>query len=138
MIVLIQSQYHGYSTPSKISFILDRNLAKANCTGNRICTSCDIVVLGEHITTLCTIASRINGTPKSVRLSETLQLTASLCYQYMADCEMTDYWSVTDWEACLVCSVTYYYVFHGRVTLFFANNSLMQCQIIMKFLPNLF
>ena len=31
---------------SKFSFILDRNLAKANCTGNRVCTSCDIVVLG--------------------------------------------------------------------------------------------
>ena len=32
----------------------------------------------------------------------------------------------------------YYYVFHGRVTLFFANNSLMQCRINMKFLHNLF
>ena len=30
----------------KFPFILDRNLAKANCTGNRICTSCDLVVLG--------------------------------------------------------------------------------------------
>ena len=30
----------------KIPFILDRNLAKANCTGNRVCTSCDTVVLG--------------------------------------------------------------------------------------------
>ena len=30
-------------------FILDRNLAKANCTGNRVCTSCDIVVLGVGI-----------------------------------------------------------------------------------------
>ena len=29
----------------KFPFILDRNLAKANCTGNRVCTSCDIVVL---------------------------------------------------------------------------------------------
>ena len=29
----------------KFPFILDRNLAKANCTGNRICTSCDIEVL---------------------------------------------------------------------------------------------
>ena len=29
----------------KFSFILDRNLAKANCTGNRVCTSCDTVVL---------------------------------------------------------------------------------------------
>ena len=27
----------------------------------------------------CTIASKINGTPKSVRLSEKLQLTAALC-----------------------------------------------------------
>ena len=30
--------------PQKFPFILDRNLAKANCTGNRVCTSCDIVV----------------------------------------------------------------------------------------------
>ena len=29
-----------------------------------------------------------------------------------------------------------YYVFHGRVTLFFANNSLTQCRITMKFLHN--
>ena len=32
--------------PQKFPFILDRNLAKANCTGNRVCTSCDTVVLG--------------------------------------------------------------------------------------------
>ena len=31
--------------PQKFPFILDINLAKANCTGNRVCTSCDIVVL---------------------------------------------------------------------------------------------
>ena len=31
--------------PQKFPFILDRNLAKANCTGNRVCTSCDIVYL---------------------------------------------------------------------------------------------
>ena len=30
--------------PQKFPFILDRNLAKANCTGNRVCTSFDIVV----------------------------------------------------------------------------------------------
>ena len=30
----------------KIPFILDRNLEKANCTGNQVCTSCDTVVLG--------------------------------------------------------------------------------------------
>ena len=33
--------------PQKFPFILDRNLAKANCTGNRVCMSCDIVVLGS-------------------------------------------------------------------------------------------
>ena len=32
--------------PQKFPFILDRNLAKVNCTGNWFCTSCDIVVLG--------------------------------------------------------------------------------------------
>ena len=35
--------------PQKFPFFLDRNLAKANCTGNRVCTSCDIVVLGVSI-----------------------------------------------------------------------------------------
>ena len=32
----------------KFPFILDRNLAKANCTENQVCTSCDIVVLGSY------------------------------------------------------------------------------------------
>ena len=36
----------------KFPFILDGNLAKANCTGNRVCTSCDTVVLDYH-TSLC-------------------------------------------------------------------------------------
>ena len=31
----------------KVPFILDRNLAKAYCTGNHVCTSCDRVVLGS-------------------------------------------------------------------------------------------
>ena len=31
--------------PKKFPFILDRNLAKANCTENHVCTSCDRVVL---------------------------------------------------------------------------------------------
>ena len=35
--------------PQKFSFILDRNSAKANCTGNHVCTSCDTVVLGTNI-----------------------------------------------------------------------------------------
>ena len=35
----------------KFPFILDRNLAKANCIGNRVCTSCDIVVLSIYIFT---------------------------------------------------------------------------------------
>ena len=35
--------------PQKFPFILDRNLAKANCTGNHVCTSCDTVVLGCDI-----------------------------------------------------------------------------------------
>ena len=41
--------------PQKFPFILDRNLAKANCTGNQVCTSCDIVLLGNwgsHFTIL--------------------------------------------------------------------------------------
>ena len=33
----------------KFPFILDRNLAKDNCTENHVCTSCDTVVLGASI-----------------------------------------------------------------------------------------
>ena len=33
--------------PHKFSFILDKNLAKASCTENHVCTSCDIVVFGN-------------------------------------------------------------------------------------------
>ena len=35
--------------PQKFPFILYRNLAKANCTENLVCTSCDTVVLGFDI-----------------------------------------------------------------------------------------
>ena len=35
--------------PEKFPFILDRNLAKANCTENRVCTSCDTVVFLQSI-----------------------------------------------------------------------------------------
>ena len=35
--------------PQKFPFNLDRNLAKANCTGNHVCTSCDKVVLVLYI-----------------------------------------------------------------------------------------
>ena len=35
--------------PQKFPFILNRNLAKANCTGNHVCTSCDTVVLAFHL-----------------------------------------------------------------------------------------
>ena len=35
--------------PQKFPFILDRNLAEANCTENRVCTSCDTVVLDTYL-----------------------------------------------------------------------------------------
>ena len=35
--------------PQKFPFILDRNLAKANWTENRVCISCDTVVLDLNI-----------------------------------------------------------------------------------------
>ena len=36
------------ANPQKFPFILDRNLAKANCTEGRVCTSCDKVVLDRY------------------------------------------------------------------------------------------
>ena len=33
----------------KFPFILDRNLAKANCTENHVCTSCDKAILDLYI-----------------------------------------------------------------------------------------
>ena len=38
--------------PQKFTFILDKNLAKANYTGNHVCTSCDKVVLGYFLKAL--------------------------------------------------------------------------------------
>ena len=35
--------------PQKFPFILDTDLAKANCTENHVCTSCDTVVLPKFI-----------------------------------------------------------------------------------------
>ena len=35
--------------PQKFPFILDKNLAKAICTENHVCTSCDIVVLDQRL-----------------------------------------------------------------------------------------
>ena len=44
------------------SFILDRNLAKANCTENQVCASCDIVVLDFALNGLFTdYLSEIGG-----------------------------------------------------------------------------
>ena len=40
----------------KFPFILDRNLAKANCTENQVCTSCDIVVLGQLLNTVICVS----------------------------------------------------------------------------------
>ena len=37
------------AVPQKFPYILDRNLAKANCTENQVCTSCDIVVVDYNI-----------------------------------------------------------------------------------------
>ena len=40
--------------PQKFPYILDRNLAKANCTKNNVCMSCDIVFLD-----MCIFSDRI-------------------------------------------------------------------------------
>ena len=37
-----------YSLKNFPLFVLNRDLAKANCTGNRVCTSCGIVVLDSY------------------------------------------------------------------------------------------
>ena len=44
--------------PQKFPFILDRNLAKANCAGNRVCTSCDTVVLDMTQTRAVAVKNR--------------------------------------------------------------------------------
>ena len=38
--------------PQKFPFILDRNLAKANCTKNRVFTSCDTAVLDPSLSAM--------------------------------------------------------------------------------------
>ena len=45
----------------KFPFILDRNLAKAKCTENHVCTSCDTVVLGSNPLVLLLFAPFTEG-----------------------------------------------------------------------------
>ena len=58
--------------PQKFPFILDRNLVKANCTGNRVCTSCDTVVLAPS-----ELISR--GPVKLFPIAQALILTQTQC-----------------------------------------------------------
>ena len=44
----------------KFPFILDRNLAKANCTENWVCTSCDTVVLVIDLKKSSSVTSWMN------------------------------------------------------------------------------
>ena len=52
--------------PQKFPFILDRNLAKANCTENHVCMSCGTVVLGmaslSYGRIFCLEFQKIDGT----------------------------------------------------------------------------
>ena len=68
----------------KFHFILDRNLAKANCTGNRFCTSCDIVVLALSLNMLGdVIFLGVNLRADSVRLNFCVQSIQRLqLYQF--------------------------------------------------------
>ena len=53
--------------PQKFPFILDRNLAKANCTGNHVCTSCDTVVLDLiFFFFFCRIGAPVGDAPKGL------------------------------------------------------------------------
>ena len=51
--------------PQKFPFFLDRNLAKANCTENRVYTSYDTVVLD-----ICIIYIKLNHVPINYSYSE--------------------------------------------------------------------
>ena len=64
--------------PQKFPFILDRNLAKANCTGNRVCTFCDIVVLGAFLSFIYTPREVI----KEKALSELPNGSVSKAFEY--------------------------------------------------------
>ena len=47
--------------PQNFSFILDRNLVKASCTGNQICTPCDMVLRGDIIIDIVILKDIIVG-----------------------------------------------------------------------------
>ena len=77
--------------PQKYPFIFDRNLAKANCTGNRGCTSCDIVldivlnirieyaVMNIYIYILYLIPSTI------IHLNSSLPAFINISYKYVSE-----------------------------------------------------
>ena len=60
--------------PQKFPFTLDRNLAKANCTGNRVCTSCDTGVLAAHGSSKVTRPSKVFNWQNGVESGTWLRL----------------------------------------------------------------
>ena len=51
---------HDTGTVLKIPFILDRNLAKANCAENQVCTSCNTVILASNPSPLPCIQNQVS------------------------------------------------------------------------------
>ena len=68
--------------PQKFPFILDRNLAKANCTGNRLFTSCSTVVLGLQLR-LNSCKFPVSRTVFRLALSGDLASSTSRCLLYL-------------------------------------------------------
>ena len=90
---------HDTGSGLKIPFILNRNLLKANCTEDCVCTSCDTVVLGNDII-CCDILFRIPGLSQGNLLStSSLYVTCSkLCRLLVMWTPSKTSWSPVHWR----------------------------------------
>ena len=65
--------------PQKFPFILDRNLAKASCTENRVCASCDTVALNESIKFPLDVIKRKTKFRKYFKIMPLLEFDKIIC-----------------------------------------------------------
>ena len=85
--------------PQKFPFVLEKNLEKAKCTGNRVCRSCDIVVPGynktpiratEKFKTLAVLPSLLGYNPKLASTMHSIgRVTMLFANNFLMECLIT-------------------------------------------------
>ena len=92
----------------KFPFIFDRNLAKANCTENHVCTSCDKIVLGLVYNFEWSVQQRRMPTLNIVMCSNCVYSVFSIFPSHISHIHFafSNAIFLCPWSSCCSCTVT--------------------------------